>query len=128
MLCLAQVQLLRAFVNGELVFTKNNLRDTDEAAFEFAVGDLVFASRRKFAPLNEEGGVAKVTERRIVKGNAVYDLKYLAGTHVEIGIAAEGALVKYDVDMPTLDYSSKTTNGKCCFGFPCGDAVLKSYV
>jgi hypothetical protein len=53
MLCLTQVQLLKFFVQGELVFIKDNLRDTDEAAFEFAVGDHVFASRRKVPPLNE---------------------------------------------------------------------------
>jgi hypothetical protein len=42
--CLTQVQLLKAFLQRELVFIKGNLRDTDEAAFEFAVGDHVFAS------------------------------------------------------------------------------------
>jgi hypothetical protein len=29
----SQVQLLEAFVQGELVFIKDNFRDTDEAAF-----------------------------------------------------------------------------------------------
>jgi hypothetical protein len=61
MLCLTQVQLLKAFVQGDVVFIKGNSRDTDEAVFEFAVGDRVFASRRKVLPLNEEGGVAIVT-------------------------------------------------------------------
>jgi hypothetical protein len=61
MLCFTQVQLVIAFVQGELDFIKDNLRDTFEAAFEFAVRDHVFASRRKVPPLNEEGGVAIIT-------------------------------------------------------------------
>jgi hypothetical protein len=82
MLRLTQVQLLKAFVQGELVFIKYILRDTDETAFEFAVGDYVFASRRKVPPLNEEGGVAIVTGRRIVQRNTVYDIKYLLTKNV----------------------------------------------
>jgi hypothetical protein len=53
-------------VQGELVFIKDNLRDTDEAAFDFAVGDHVFASRRKVLPLNEEGGVVRVQCRVVI--------------------------------------------------------------
>jgi hypothetical protein len=66
MRCLTQVQLLKAFVRGKLVFIKGNLRYTEEAAFEFDVGDHVFASRRKVPPLIEEGGEAIVTCRRIL--------------------------------------------------------------
>jgi UDP-N-acetylmuramyl tripeptide synthase len=82
MLCLTQVQLLKACVQGELVYIKDNLRDTDEAAFEFAVGDHIFASRRKVPPLNEEGAVAIVTNRRIVQRNNVYEITYLLTKNV----------------------------------------------
>jgi hypothetical protein len=103
---------LKAFVQGELVFIKDNLRDTDEAAFEFAVGDHVVASRRKVPPLNEEGGAAIVTGRRIVQRNAVYDIKYLPTKNVEKDIAAEGLKVKCDGHNQTLRHSSKTTSGQ----------------
>jgi hypothetical protein len=126
MLCLTQVQLLKAFVQGELVFMKDNLRDTDEAAFEFAVGDHVFASRRKFPPLNEDGGVAIITGRRFVQRNTVYDIKYLLTKNFEKDIAAEGLIVKYDVHKQTLRHSSKTTSGKRCITFSCSDVLSKS--
>jgi hypothetical protein len=102
MLCLTQVQLLKAFVQGELVFMKDNFRDTDEAAFEFAAGDHVFASSRKVPPLNEDGGLAIVTGRRIVQRNIVNDIKYLLTNNIEKDIAAEGLIVKYDAHKQTL--------------------------
>jgi hypothetical protein len=126
MLCHTQVQLLKAFVPGELVFIKDNLRDTDEAVFEFAVGDHVFASRRKVFPVNEEGGVAIVTGRRIVQRNAVYDIKYPLTKDVEKDITAEGVIVKYDVHKQTLCHSSKITSGKRCITFSCSDILSES--
>jgi hypothetical protein len=107
-------------------YIKDNLRDTDEAAFEFAVGDHVFASRRKVPPLNEEGMVAIVTGRRFVQRNDVYDIKYLLTKNVEKDIAAEGVIVKYDFHKQTLRHSSKTTSGKRCITFSCSDVLPKS--
>jgi hypothetical protein len=104
---------------------KGDLRDTDEAAFEFAVGDHVFESRRKVPPLNEEGGVAIVTGRRIVQRNAVYDIKYLHTAHVEKDIAAEGVIVKYDAHIQALRHSSKTTSSEHCISFSCSDVLSK---
>jgi hypothetical protein len=107
-------------------FIKDNPRDTDEAAFEFSVGDHVFASRRKVPPLNEEGGVAIVTSRRIMQRNTVYDIKILLTKNVEKDIAAEGVIVKYDALKQTLRHSSKTTSGTRCITFSCSDILSKS--
>jgi hypothetical protein len=124
--CLTQIQLLKAFVQGEIVFIKGNLRYTDEAAFELAVGDHAFASR-KVTPLNEEGGVAIVTGRRIAQRNAVYDIKILLTKNVEKDIAAEGVIVKYDARKQKLRHSSKTTSGERCITFSCSD-VLSNFI
>ena len=64
------------------------------------------ASRRKVAPLNEEGGVAKITGMRVVQGNALYDIKYVVGTHAETGISAAGVLSKYDAARLTFRSAS----------------------
>ena len=38
------------------------MRGHVENVFEFCIADTVIASRRKVTPLNEEGGVARVTK------------------------------------------------------------------
>ena len=80
------------------------------------------ASRRKVAPLNEEGGVARITGMRVVQGNALYDIKYVVGTHAETGISAAGVLSKYDAARLTFRSASipKSVENRFskCHGFP----------
>jgi len=48
-----------------------------ENTFAFRIGDTVVASRRKVPPLNEEGGVARVTNIHLAAGQASYDVQYV---------------------------------------------------
>ena len=53
------------------------MRGHVEYVFEFYVGDTVNSSRRKVPPLNEEGGVARVTKIHLVGGRASNDIQYI---------------------------------------------------
>jgi hypothetical protein len=53
------------------------MRGHVENVFEFNIGDTVNASRRKVPPLNEEGGMARVTKIHLVGGRASYDIQYI---------------------------------------------------
>ena len=108
---LLQAELFKAYIKGQIVFNKDNLEDTDEATFEFSLGEHVVATRRKVAPLNEEGGVAIITGRRVFRRNALYDIKYVLRKHVEVGISAPGVLSKYDIDRPALRHASTPKSG-----------------
>ena len=48
-----------------------------ENKFVFRIGDTVVASRRKVPPLNEEGGLARVTNIHFAAGQSSYDIQYV---------------------------------------------------
>ena len=73
----------------------------------------MFASRRKVAPLNEEGGVSTVIARHVVKGKALYDIKNNVDGHKEYGLDADGGvLTKHDIDQISSRSATQLRSGQ----------------
>jgi len=59
------------------------MRGHVQRRFEFRIGEVVVASRRKVPPLNQEGGTARVSNTHWVSGKALYDIEYVDSSRKE---------------------------------------------